>query len=150
MINTANQLSISRAQRHHTRQPARKASVKPSQHNIRGVLEPLQAAHHALRCGVATQRHWAVMAGCIQVAQAIEAQGTIHGLTEHLASAHAAMQAIFTRCSGLGTWRNTALRFDEADALRTFVDLHTLQIQQLGQSGYLRAINDACATRTTA
>ena len=127
------------------RQPARKASRKPSQRNVSAVLQPLQTAHHALRCGVATQGHWAVMAGCIQVAQDIEAQGDIHGLTEHLASAHAAMQTIFARCSGTGTWCDTSLRFDEADALRAFVDLHTLQIQQLGQAGYFKAIDRAAA-----
>lgn len=118
-------------------------AAKPAPADIDQVLDVLHRAHKALREGVATEQQWSVLAGCLDVAVAIERQGVVRGLSEHLASADAALQAVYNRAQTGAAWRPTALYFQELDAVRTFVHLHAMQIRQLARSEYLRAITSA-------
>ena len=68
------------------------------------MLAGLQRAVQALRTGCATQHDWCVAAGSASVAQAIERQGVVRGLREHLASAGAVLQTIHERCAGPSMW----------------------------------------------
>jgi len=118
-------------------------AAKPAKSDIDQLLAVLHDAHKALREGVATAQQWSVLAGCLDVALAIERQGVVRGLQEHLASAQAALQAIHARAETGAAWRPTALYFHELDAVRTFVHLHAMQIKHLGRAEYLRAITSA-------
>lgn len=116
-------------------------AAKPLASDIDQVLDVVHVAHKALREGVATEQQWSVLAGCLDVALAIERQGVVRGLQEHLASAQTALQAVHDRA---GTdWRTTAMRWNELDAVSTFVDLHAFQLKQLGRAEYLKAIASA-------
>ena len=84
-------------------------AAKPPASDIEQVLDVLHAAHKALREGVATEQQWSVLAGCLDVALAIERQGVVRGLQEHLASAEKALQAVHDRANATATWRATPL-----------------------------------------
>lgn len=121
-------------------------AAKPPQTDIEQVLHVVHLAHKALREGVATEQQWSVLAGCLDVAKAIERQGVVRGLTEHLASADAALQAIYNRANSGPAWRPTALHYYELNAVKDFVNLHAFQLRQLGRGEYLKAIASARGT----
>lgn len=118
-------------------------AAKPAQSDIEQVLHVVHIAHKALREGVASEQQWSVLAGCLDIAKAIERQGVVRGLSEHLASAEASLQAIYTRAHAGPSWRPTALHYQELDAVQTFVDLHAFQLRQLARTEYLKAIASA-------
>lgn len=118
-------------------------AAKPPQSDIDQVMEVVHSAHKALREGVAAEYQWSVLSGCLDVALAIERQGVVRGLQEHLASAQAALQSIYNRATAGTEWRPTALHFHELDAVREFVGLHAMQLRHLGRAEYLRAITSA-------
>lgn len=119
-------------------------AAKPAQADRNEVLGVLRQAHIALREGVATELQWSIVAGGVDVAKAIERQGIVRGLSEHLAAAEAALQAIYDRAMHVsGRWFPTPLNYTELDALRDFVDLHSFQINQLGRAEFLAAIDTA-------
>jgi hypothetical protein len=78
-------------------------------------IVPLQSAAKALREGVATEWQWSIVASAMNVAQAIEGQGIVKGLAEHLRSAELALQAIERRAMAAGVWKPTALYYQELD-----------------------------------
>lgn len=116
-------------------------AAKPRESDIEQVLDVLRAAHSALRQGVATVQQWGVLAGCLDVSLAIERQGVVRGLQEHLASAEKALQAVHDRAGP--EWHATSMHWHELDAINTFVDLHAFQVKQLSTAEYLKAINSA-------
>ncbi len=118
-------------------------AAKPTQEDLRDVLQPVQQAVKALREGLATEGQWSVVAGAVQTGLAIERQGIVRGLQAHLASADAALQAIYRRAKTSQAWRPTALYYQELEALQTFVKLHSFQIHQLGRREFIQAINQA-------
>lgn len=118
-------------------------AAKPPAADIQDLLHTLQDAHRAMREGVATNRHWAILAGALSAAQAIERRGIVRGLSGHLDAATTALDAIYLRAMKTGIWRATALRYDELDAIATLAELHTFQIHQLGRAELLAAINSA-------
>jgi hypothetical protein len=118
-------------------------AAKPSASDIQDLVLTLQDAHRAMREGVATTRHWAVLAGALSTAQAIERRGIVRGLAGHLNAATIALDAIYARAMQTSTWRATALRYDELDAISTLVELHIFQIRQLGRAELLAAIASA-------
>ncbi|MCL1962228.1 MAG: hypothetical protein FWG56_10790 [Desulfovibrionaceae bacterium] len=103
------------------------------------ILVPLRAAFDRLRQVQASEVDWCVLAGCLGMAQNIERQGVVRGLREHLAAADRALCAVEARASDSGHWRAPALRFNELDAIGTFVDLHEFQLRQLSYAEFRRA-----------
>lgn len=120
-------------------------AAKPAAADREEVLNMLRQAAQALREGVATELQWSIIAGAVDVAKAIEHQGIVRGLSEHLNTATQALQAVYDRAMATGTWRRTALWYQELDAVQTFVDLHTFQVNQLGRAEFLAAIDAAQA-----
>lgn len=120
-------------------------AAKPTKEDREEVLSVLRQAIQALRAGVATEHDWSVAAGSVSVAQAIERQGIVRGLREHITVTEQALQAIYDRAMrvGGGRWVRTALWFDEMDALANFLELHTFQVEQLGRAEMLAAIDEA-------
>lgn len=118
-------------------------AAKPAPADRAEVLNILRLAAKALREGVATELQWSIVAGGVDVAKAIERQGIVRGLAEHLASAESSLQAIYDRAMATGTWKPTALHYYELDAVQTFVDLHVFQVNQLGRAEFLAAIDEA-------
>jgi hypothetical protein len=130
---------------------ARHFAAKPSKQDREEVLGALRDAVKALREGVATEQQWSVAAGSVTVAQAIESQGIVRGLHEHITTAEQALQAIYDRALRIGGGRyiRATLYFNEIDALNEFVELHTFQFNQLGRSEILAAM-DAATKHTIA
>lgn len=126
-------------------------AAKPSKQDREEVLGVLRDAVKALREGVATELQWSVAAGSVTVAQAIERQGIVRGLLEHITTAERVLQAIYDRALRIGGGRyiRATLYFNEIDALNEFVELHTFQLDQLGRAGMLAAM-DAATKHTLA
>jgi hypothetical protein len=121
-------------------------AAKPSQADRQEVLQVLGEAFKALRQGVATQLQWSILSGALETAHAIERKGIVRGLAGHLEAAHIVLHTIYRRSAVNGTWVAPTLHYQELDALSTFVDLHTYQVNQLGRAELLAAI-DAAANR---
>ncbi len=111
------------------------------------MLQPARDGFKALREGVATYLQWAHVAGAVAVALAIEEQGKIHGLKEHLQAADQALAAVCKRVqdgvSGSSWGRCTTLYFDEIAALREALHLHDFQLKRLAVSELRAAIEKA-------
>lgn len=120
-------------------------AAKPAPADRAEVLGMLRQANTALREGVATEQQWAIAAGAVSVALAIERQGIVRGLMEHLVTAGKALEAIYDRAmrNGGGRWVRVTLYYQELDALHTFMDLHAFQLNQLGRAEFLAAIDRA-------
>lgn len=123
-----------------TLQLASRRVAKLSASEIADVMQPLKAAFQALRQGVATEWQWNIVASAINCAQAIEAQGVVKGLHEHLHAAELALQGIQRRAMATREWRPTALYYLELDSIRDAVDLHEFQLRQLSHGEAMRAI----------
>lgn len=121
----------------------RVALVTPAE--LAEVMAPLHAASRALREGVATEWQWSVLASSINAAMAVEKQGVVKGLHEHLHAAELALQGIYRRAMQGGTWRPTALYYLELDVINTAVDLHEFQLKQLSHGEVIRALDYAQA-----
>lgn len=130
---------------------ARHFAAKPSKQDRQEVLGVLRDAVQALREGVATELQWSVAAGSVTVAQAIERQGIVRGLHEHITTAEQVLQAIYDRALRIGGGRyiRATLYFNEIEALTEFVELHTFQLDQLGRAEMLAAM-DAATKHTLA
>lgn len=100
---------------------------------------PIRAAFDALRRGAATQDHWCVLAGALHMAQNIERQGVVRGLSHHLQAAAAALVAVEQRATATGGWRAPTLWSTELEAISTLVDVHLYQVRQLSY-GEFRAV----------
>lgn len=124
-------------------------AAKPAREDRAEVLDKLNAAVKALCTGVATEMDWSVAAGAVAVAMAVERQGIVRGLQEHLDSAEQVLQAIHDRCRLPMMWLRPTLTLPEVDAVRLLAELHTFQIEQLGRAEFLAAI-DAATKETLA
>lgn len=124
---------------------ARHFAAKPIKKDREEVLGILRDAVKALREGVATELQWSVAAGSVTVAQAIERQGIVRGLHEHITTAERVLQDIYDRALRIGGGRyiRATLYFNEIDALTEFVELHTFQVNQLGRAEMLAAMDAA-------
>ena len=120
---------------------AKRNAAKPAPADMAGALQGVQTAFRAMREGVGTQVQWSVLAGSLDVANAIGRQGVVRGLREHLASAHDALQSIWRRALLTRAWHATPLHYYELDALQTFVDLYAYQLGQLGRAEFMRAVD---------
>lgn len=124
-------------------------AAKPAREDRAEVLGKLDAAVKALCAGVATEMDWSVAAGAVAVAMAVERQGIVRGLQEHLDTAEQVLQAIHDRCRLPMMWLRPTLTIQEVDAVRLLAELHTFQIEQLGRAEFLAAI-DAATKETLA
>ena len=106
---------------------------------IEALMAPLLHCARLLREGVATEEHHQVLYSGLLIAQGIERSRVVRGLHEHLAAATQAMDAIGQRARTTGEWKQTALYYQELDAINTAVDLHAFQLSQVSR-GELHAI----------
>lgn len=120
------------------------AGKLPAQERAR-ILQPLQLSFSKLREGTGEYRDWAVLASAVNVAMAIELQGVVKGLREHLRSTELALQTINRRAGDDKGRFPYALHLEEIENLRTFVDLHSFQISELSRSEYREAMRYAVA-----
>jgi hypothetical protein len=108
------------------------------------VMLPAQNGFKALREGVATLGQWQAVSSAVSVARAIEAQGIVRGIHEHLAAADSTLDAVWHRVQdgvrGSAWGRCTTLYFDEIAALDTALFLHDHQLQQLALSEFHSAV----------
>lgn len=107
------------------------------------LMVPIRSALKALREGVATETQWCVLASSVEVALAIEDQGVVRGLREHLKSAEQALFGIRERALASGTWRQTALYYRELDDVVEAIRLHQFQLEQLSTREVSRAVEVA-------
>lgn len=116
-----------------------------SKANKLAITNPLQAAFKALREGVATEMQWCVIAGNVAIALAIEEDGVIRGLRGHLDAADRALEGIQRRALASGSWKPTALFYQELDDVRVAIHLHQEQLDVIARGEYLRAVDVAAA-----
>ena len=124
---------------------AKHFAAKPSEADRNDVMGMLAKAIQALREGVATEHQWAIAAGSVTVALAIERKGIVRGLMGHLVTAGNALQDIYDRALrvGGGRWIRVTLYFNEIEALNDLLWLHKLQLSQLGRAEFIAAIDQA-------
>jgi hypothetical protein len=124
-------------------QLARLSATKHTAAELASIMDPTRQCLKLVREGVATQLQFEVLQSTIVIAEAIEKSGIVRGLADHLASALQACTAIEARALAGGAWRQTALYFQELDALATAVDLHEYQLQQLSARELHRIVQQA-------
>ena len=135
-------------QRRETRSPFVIALMRATKHTpeeLASIMTPMRACLKAVREGVATQLQFEVLQSSMVIAEAIEHSGIVRGLADHIASALQACSAIEARALTSGAWRQTALYFQELDALATAVDLHEYQLQQLSAGELHRIVRQTMA-----
>lgn len=118
-------------------------AAKPPTADMDTVVHILQTSFAALRTATITELQFSILKGAIATAQMIERQGVVRGLTDTVALADTALDAIWDRITQHGTWGSTGLHHHELTAVAEFVTLHTFQCRQLSRAEYLRAINSA-------
>lgn len=116
----------------------RRASVIPPA-EIAAVMEPIKASFRAMREGVGSESNWMILFGAIHLAQSIERQGIVRGIAGHLTAAEVAIGAVKRRAMERGTWRPTALYWQEIEALDAFVDIHRHQLEHLSEGEWHEA-----------
>lgn len=124
--------------------PVQLAIMRATRHTaeeLASVMTPVRQCLKLVREGVATQLQFEVLQSTMLIAEAIEHSGIVRGLADHIASALQACTAIEARALTSGAWRQTALYFQELDALATAVDLHEYQLQQLSAGELHRIVN---------
>jgi hypothetical protein len=103
------------------------AKLRPAA--IAEAMEPVRASLAAMQSGTATEDHWCVLAGSVEVGLAIEEQGVIRGLEEHLKAAELTLATIRMRARLGGAIAPQGPR--EHEALDTFGWLYERQLQAL-------------------
>lgn len=101
-------------------------------------LAELQDAFTAMRQGVATEAHWAVMNDSLKTSRAMEQQRTAPGLFGHATAAAEALQSIHSRARKSDRWYPPELHLYELDAVQTFVELYAYQLRQQRNQGRQR------------
>lgn len=117
---------------------------------IASVIDPVRDCFAQIRASTATETHFAVLQTTIQVAEEIEAQGVVRGLSEHISSALGACQGYAARCTSTGAWQPTAIHFYELDALATVIDLHAYQLTEVTAHELQRAADKVIARAQSA
>lgn len=123
-----------------TIQLAISGATKPTPDERNAVLKPFRACVRALREGVATELQWGIVSGAVAMCRAVEKIGIMRGITGHLQLADEALDAIYNRAKRTGTWKPTALYYQELDALRDLCDIHAHQVNEMCRSEFEIAI----------
>lgn len=129
-----------------------------SSQEINRVLHILHQCRRALMQGCATKLQVGIMAGSCTLAQAVEDIGVVKGLGGHITVCNDALETVRkryeaapqTRSERLARWGKTGLRFDEAEAIKTFVEVHSFQLRQLSRAEFTQAANLAVARANSA
>jgi hypothetical protein len=124
---------------------ALRRATKFTEPEVLHIMQPVQDSFKALREGTATHWQWKQMASAVAIALSIEHQGIVKGLQGHLITADSTLAVIKQRAMRLGTWRPTALWFDELDALDTFAHVHEYQVRALSSGEFSKALAHAIA-----
>jgi hypothetical protein len=119
------------------------ATKRPRTDEVDALMETVRQAAKALCEGVATLSQWALLAGTLDIAKAIEQHDPVRALREHLQCADDALRAVYARGDQLLGWCPVHLEFDELDAVQTFVDLYDFQMRQVSRSEFEAAANRA-------
>lgn len=117
--------------------------AKPAREDRAEVLGMLSKALASLREGTASEHDWSIAAGGVATAQAIERQGVVRGLSQHLAGIEAALQAIYNRCRRPSLWLRPTLTEPEIEATHLLLELHTFQLEHLSRSELIAAVDQA-------
>lgn len=117
--------------------------AKPAREDREEVLSMLAKALAKLQGGTASELDWSVAAGGVSTAQAIERQGVVRGLSQHLAGIEAALQAIYNRCKRPNLWLRPTLTEPEIEAMKLLLELHTFQLEHLSRSELIAAVDQA-------
>jgi hypothetical protein len=110
---------------------------------IAAVMAPLRDSFRALREGVASEGQWNLLASSVELALAIERQGVVRRLRGHLTAAEAALAGIKHRAMDSGSWKPTALYYQEIEAIDTFIWLHEHQLENLSEGEWRKAADQA-------
>lgn len=113
--------------------------AKPQKQDIKQICDVLEAAFAAMRQGVATIGHWAVLGGAVDVAKAVEKQGVVRGLLGHIKATEQVLDSIYSRAENNGQWNPPELDFFEIDEIDNFIWLYKVQLERLSNAEYLRA-----------
>jgi len=120
-----------------------KRATRHTAAEIEQLMAPVDRALSALRKGVATEAEWYQLGAAIEVSQAIEAQGVVRGLREHLSSAERALAGIRARAMDSGEWHPTALYYQELDDVSEAIRLHRFQLEQVSAGELAKAYRRA-------
>lgn len=116
-----------------------------TQAEVKHLMGPIKAALVAMREGQATELDWQHLVTAAAIGLSIETKGVVRGLFGHFTTADQALERVASRFRGNGTWKPTALWFDELDAITTMVELHEFQIKALSAKEYDQAYEHAVA-----
>jgi hypothetical protein len=122
-----------------------RGASKLADHERARILQPVRIAFGKLREGTATEGDWATLASACNVAMAIELQGVVKGLREHLHSTELALASINKRAQDDEGRYPYALHIAEIEQLETFVTVHAFQLSELCRSEYNKACSYAVA-----
>ena len=133
-------------------------AAKCGPQEIDDLLHILHQCSRALHRGCATQLQLDIMAGSCTLARAVEDLGTVKGLRGHIDSCAQVLQTLHDRYVAApktvserrAGWGKTGLAFHEADAIKTFVEIHNFQLRQLSRSEFTQAANLATARANSA
>jgi len=86
---------------------------KPLPADIDDVMRTMRTAARAFCEGHGSNDHWAVLAGHVDMALAIERQGIVRGLSEFWQLADEVVQALYSRANIKGEWVTPTLHAHE-------------------------------------
>lgn len=122
---------------------AMRRAAKLPQHERAQILRPLQTACSRMCEGIGTHDDWLALASAGNVAMAIELQGIVRGLREHLHTTELMLQAVHARAEDDAGAYPYALHLAEIEQLRTFLTVHEFQLQELSRGEYDSAVDYA-------
>jgi hypothetical protein len=109
------------------------------------VMNAITSAGTAMTQGNATDNNWSVLAGGVAMGKAIEKQGVVRGMSEHLAITDNALDAIYKRALATGAWKSPTLYAGEIVVIREFISLHGFQLRKLSNGEFRAAVGSADA-----
>lgn len=119
---------------------ARRAVAKFTKPEIAEIMAPLKQCEKHLREGVATEEQVLIVCTGIRIALEIEGQGVMRGVHHHLQPALEALEAIHTRGNQTGQWQPIEMAFEEMDAVREGLEMHSYQLRYLSTREYQQAV----------
>lgn len=111
--------------------------------DLRDIIYPITAAVSALREGDCSHTDWAVLAGCMNIAQAIEKGGVVAGLKKYLLSAELALESFEAHCMASGRWVPQGMPPSDFEHVHAGVKFHEYQLRQLSNSELQKAVEYA-------
>lgn len=116
---------------------------------VQASMAPFNEAFTALRQGRADFDHWGFIQGAHEIATAVEQQGVVRGLKEHLASIGESVKAIEARALASGQWKAPTLYSQEIEAVQLLMELLQFQKENLSYGEFTNALRKAIARAQT-